>query len=72
MNTKKYKSLQKENIRKTWNSKIEEHFVKPQTWDQSKRVQVNQAFNLSNELSMSSKVCLLCSFQTSQHHVPNI
>ena len=74
MNTKdqKVQQSQKKILRETWNSKIEEHCVKPQTQDQLKRVQANKVFNWSNELSISSKVHLFRSFQTSQHHNPNI
>ena len=43
----KYKKLKKENLRETWNSKIEEQCVKPQVRDQSKRVQENRVFNWS-------------------------
>ena len=74
MNTKdqKVQQSQKKILRETWNSKIEEHCVKPQTQDQLKRVQANKVFNWSNELSISSKVHLFHSFQTSRHHDPNI
>ena len=43
----KCKKLKKENLRETWNSKIEEQCVKPQVRDQSKRVQENKVFNWS-------------------------
>ena len=39
--------------------------MKPQIWDQSKRVWANKVFNWSKWLSMSSKVCLFRSLQTS-------
>ena len=61
----KVQKSQKENLRETWNSKWEEHCVKPQIWDQSKRVWANKVFNWSKWLSMSSKVRLFHSFQTS-------
>ena len=61
----KVQKSQKENLRETWNSKLEEHCVKPQIWDQSKRVWANKVFNWSKWLSMSSKVCLFRSLQTS-------
>ena len=61
----KVQKSQKENLRETWNSKWEEHCVKPQIWDQSKRVWANKVFNWSKWLSMSSKVCLFRSLQTS-------
>ena len=62
MTTKCQKSTtsQKENLRETGNSKIEQ-CVKPQIQDQLKRG-VNKIFNLSKYLSMSLKVCLFHSF----------
>ena len=67
MNTegKEVQKAQKENLRETWDSKIEEHCVKPHTRDQSKRVWANRTFNWSNELSLSSKIRLFFSFHTS-------
>lgn len=65
MSTEGQKSTEalKENLRETWNGKIEEQFVKPQIYDQSKRVWASKVFNWSKELDMSSKVHLLYSFQ---------
>ena len=61
MNTegKEVQKAQKENLRETWDSKIEEHCVKPHTQDRSKRVWANRTFNWSNELSFKSTTILL-------------
>ena len=47
MNTKCQKVLksQRENLRETWNSKIEEHSVKPQNQDHLKMLLENKVFS---------------------------
>ena len=53
-----------ENLRETWYSKMEEQYVKSQTWGQWKRVQTSNGIDWSKELSEFSNICQLHSFHT--------
>ena len=61
---KQLQANQIEIIAKYWKSKMEVQCIKPQTWDQSKKIRISKDYKWSIELTATSKVGLLRSHLT--------